>query len=258
VRSDNSRTEAAVYTYSTEVRWFFSGVLGEGQALLVWFCRPLHNYDRRPEELLVLESEDPANPRIDEYLVLPGTITAGPKLRGGDKQSSFEIKALAVPPASWRTHDGISGRVDSWTKWSFKHPTLTSLVDPLRQTGRWVRIAKDRWLRKINAEGANPAFVVADAKTYKADHNDPALRRLPDWGCNVELTQIFIDNDRRDPGKAWYSICLEAFGTDLMRTPATLDACAKLVFGELGRPPGIELTERHSLGYPAWIQNFSR
>ena len=125
----------------------------------------------------------------------------------------------------------------------------------MRQTGRWVRIAKDRWLRKISAEGKELAFVVADAKAYKADQDDPALRRMPDSGCNVELTQIFIDNDRQDPDKAWYSICLEAFGTDLMRTPATLDACSKLVFQELGRPPGVELSERHSLSYAGWVQN---
>ena len=243
-----------MYTCSTEIRWFFPGLVGHGHALIDWFCRPLHNYGRNPEELLALESDDPANPRIDEYLVLPETITVSPKLRGGDKQSSFEIKALATPAASWSTHDGISGCVDSWTKWSFKHPTLTPLVDPLRQTGRWVRIAKDRWLRKINADGAKPAFVVANAKAYRADHNDPALHRLPDCGCNVELTQIFVDNDRRDPGKAWYSICLEAFGPDLIRTPSTLDACATLVFEELGPPPGIELIEHHSLSYSAWLQ----
>ena len=179
---------------------------------------------------------------------------AGAKLRGGDKQSSFEIKVLATPPASWRTHDGISGNVDSWTKWSFKDSMLTPLVEPLRQTGQWVRIAKNRWLRKINAEGTTPIFVVANAKAYRADHDDPALRRLPGSGCNVELTQIFVDNDRRDPGKAWSCICLEAFGPDLMRTPALLDACAELVFTELGRPPSVELSEDNSLSYPRWLQ----
>ena len=246
-----------MYAYSTEVRWFFPGVLGEGNALVGWFCRPLRNYGRKPEELLVLESDDPAKPRIDEYLVLPGTITAGPKLRGG-KESSFEIKALAAPPASWRTRDGISGRVDSWTKWSFKHPTLTPVVDPLRQNGQWIRVAKDRWLRKINAENTKPEFVAADVKVYRPDHDDPALRRLPDSGCNVELTQIFLDNDRRDPRKAWYSICLEAFAPDLMQTPALLDACAGLVFEELGPPPGIELIERHSFSYPGWVQSLTK
>ena len=134
--------------------------------------------------------------------MLPGTITAGPKLRGGDKEISFEIKALAAEPGLWRKHDGITARVDSWPKGTFKHPTLTQLVDPLRQKDQWIRIAKDRWLRKINAEGENPVFVVANAKVYKADHDDPALRRLPDWGCNVDLTQIFLDNDRQDPRKA--------------------------------------------------------
>ena len=51
-----------------------------------------------------------------------------------------------------------------------------------------------------------PTFVVANAKAYKKEHEDQALRQLPNSGCNFELTPIFIDNERRDPKKAWFTI----------------------------------------------------
>ena len=242
-----------MYTYSSEVRWFFPGTIREGDALLVWFVQPLSGYGRDPEELWVLEAEDPAHPRIDEYLILPGTRTVGAKLRGGDKDSSFEIKAEAAAAAAWRTGERLSGRTDGWTKWSFKHQTLTPALESIRQGGKWIRIAKDRWLRKISADGKNPTFVAADAKAYRKDHQDAALRQLPGSGCDVELTRVFIDNDRRDPKKAWFTICLEAFAPDPGRTRAILDSSASLSFEELGIPPGVELTERTSLSYAGWL-----
>jgi hypothetical protein len=242
-----------MYTYSSEVRWFFPGMIGEGDALLAWFTKPLRGYGRDPKELLVLEAEDPAHPRIDEYLTLPGSTTVGTKLRGGDKESSFEIKAQAAAAVSWRTGERISGRVDSWTKWSFKDQTLTQALEPMRQRGKWIRIAKDRWLRKISSDTVKPTFVGANVKAYKKEHEDPALRQLPSSGCNFELTQIFIDNERRDPKKAWFTICLEAFGPDLANTPAILNSCARLSFEELGIPPGLELNERNSLSYSVWL-----
>lgn len=240
-----------MYTFSSEVRWFFQGTI-QGD-LLAWFSKELNGYGRNPQELLVLEVEDPAHPRIDEYLILPGTTTVGAKVRGGDKDSSFEIKARAAAADSWRTGEGISGRVDSWTKWSVKDEALTRALEPMRNAGKWVRVAKDRRLRKINAETANPTFVAANAKAYKKDHQDPALRQLPSSGCNVELTQVFIDSDRLQKTKAWFTICLEAFGPDLSDTRAILDSCANLTFGELGKPSGIELNEHNSLSYPAWF-----
>ena len=72
--------------------------------------------------------------------------------------------------------------------------------------GKWIRIAKDRWLRKLSADTVEPTFVVANAKAYKKEHEDQALRQLPNSGCNFELTPIFIDNERRDPKKAWFTI----------------------------------------------------
>src|SRR5262245_43785716 len=147
-----------MYTYSSEVRWFFPGIIRQGDALLAWFAKQLTGYKRDPKELLVLEAEDPAHPRIDEYLILPGTTTVGTKLRGGDKESSFEIKAQAAAAVSWSIGEGISGRVDSWTRWSFKDQTVSQTLEPMRQRGKWIRIAKDRWLRKISADTVKPTF----------------------------------------------------------------------------------------------------
>jgi hypothetical protein len=242
-----------MYTYSSEIRWFLPGTMRQGDALLAWFAKPLIGYGRDPKELLVLEVEDPTHPRIDEYLIMPATTTVGTKLRGGDKVSSFEIKAEAAAAASWRTGERISGRVDSWTKWSFKDPTLNEALEPMRQGGKWIRIAKDRWLRKVSADSVKPTFVVANMKAYRKDHVDAALRQPPDSGCNLELTQIFVDNDRQDPQKAWITICLEAFSPDLARTHTILDSCANLCFDELGIPPGVQLTEHNSLSYSGWF-----
>lgn len=241
-----------MYTYSSEVRWFFSGTTHEGDALHAWFTQPLTGYGRDPKELWVLEADDPKKPRIDEYLILPGTRTVGTKLRGGD-ESSFEIKALAAPPRPWSAVDRVNGCVDSWTKWSFKHQALNPAMDPIRQRGEWIRIAKDRWLRKISVDGVKPSFVAANVKAYRKDHPDAALRKLPESGCNFELTRVFIDNDRTDPKQAWSTICFEAFAPDPDRTQAILDACARLSFAAMGIPPRVELTERTSLSYPEWF-----
>ena len=242
-----------MYVFSSEVRWFFPGVIGTDHGLLTWFKKPLTGYGRNPEELWVLEADDPANPRVDEYLVLPGTTTVGTKLRGGDKDTGLDVKAQAAAPASWRIDDRLRGRVDSWTKWSFKHATLTPALEPMRQGGKWIRIGKDRWLRKISADGAKPAFVVPNAKAYKKDNPDAALRRLPDSGCNFELTQIFVDNNRQDPKKAWFTICFEAFAPEMARTRTVLDSCARLALDELGLPPDADLDERTSLSYTGWF-----
>jgi len=38
-----------MYTYSSEVRWFFPGMIREGDALLAWFAKPLNGYIRDPK-----------------------------------------------------------------------------------------------------------------------------------------------------------------------------------------------------------------
>ena len=231
-----------MYFYSSEVRWFFSGTTNEGDPLHAWFTQPLTSYGIDPKALLVFE-DDRDKPRIDEYLILRHTKTVGTKLRGG-KESSFEVKAQAGGPAPWSAVDRVNGCVDSWTKWSFKHETLTNALDPMRQDGDWIRIGKDRWLRKMSVEGGKPSFVAA------ADR--------PKIGCNFELTRVFIDNDRTNPKQAWSTICFEAFGPELDRTRVILDACAKLALADLGIPPKVELTERTSLSYPAWFATLGR
>ena len=147
-------------------------------------------------------------------------------------------------PAPWSAVDRVNGCVDSWTKWSFAHETLTQVLDPMRQDGQWIRIAKDRWLRKMTVDGGKPAFVVPSEQVKS--------------GCNFELTRVFIDNDRKNPKQAWSTICFEAFGPELDRTRVILDACAKLAFADLGIPPKVELTERTSLSYPAWFATLGR
>lgn len=242
-----------MYLYSTEVRWFFRGRLSTDHSLVKWFTKPLRDHAHDSESLWVFEGEDVTQPRIDTYLVLKGAQTVGAKLRGGN-ETSLEIKAQAASPIDFHIHDSVIGRTDSWVKWSFKHLALNDALTPMQQTGLWTRIAKDRWLRKISADAQKPTFVVADAKAYK---NNESLGKLPEYGCNVELTQLYVDNNRENMAHSWYTICLEAFGPDLTRTPEVLGSCASLAFRELGVPPDLELEESKSLNYPEWIRRLT-
>ena len=112
-------------------------------------------------------------------------------------------------------------------------------------------------MRKIDADREILRFVVANPKAYSRDSNDLDLRKLPNCGCNVELTRIFVDNDRSERQKAWYSVCLEAFG-DPARTTEILKASAELFFKEFGLPPIIQLTENSSRSYPAWLSSLDK
>src|SRR2546422_11606600 len=80
--------------------------------------------------------------------------------------------------------------------------------------GKWIRIAKDRWLRKLSADTVEPTFVVANAKAYKKEHEDQALGQLPNSGCNFELTRSSSTTNAaipRKPGsRLGRCICLTA------------------------------------------------
>lgn len=200
--------------HSAEIRWFIPGPLpgdvrdwfGAGQGLT------------------------PEKARDDAYLFFPGCDTVGVKLREG----KLEVKAVVSPPRPLHLGDGVNGRTDQWVKWSLGSEGLKALEDDLRQSGRWVEVRKERYLRKFSADGETPVEVPA--------------REKPDRGCNAELTCIRVDGD---PGE-WFSIGFEAFG------PAggvgkTLDDTLRLFFGRHGGVPGLRLTGRESMSYPVWL-----
>jgi hypothetical protein len=69
----------------------------------------------------------------------------------------------------------------------------------------------------------------------------------------LELTRIFVDNNRQNPRNAWFTICFEAFAPKIARTRTVLDSCARLALDELGLPPDADLDERTSLSYTGWF-----
>jgi hypothetical protein len=201
---------------SAEVRWFIPTELPED--VLGWFTNG--------------RKIDPEISRDDEYLVLPGSDAVGVKLR----QERFQIKALVSPPHTITIGHGITGRTDQWVKWSFAHESLKQMLPALHESGQWVTVTKERYLRKFSAEGT----------ISEVDQGD-----RPGKGCNVELTRI---NVKMDPG-VWFSLGFESFDGQGEVT-SILEEALRSFFAKHGPPPDLKLEEANSLSYPAWLSEF--
>ncbi len=206
--------------HSAEVRWFIPTTLPEG--VRDWFK------DGQPPP----DSEDS---RVDEYLLFPDCDSVGVKLREG----RLEIKAMLCGPRPISAGVGINGRTDQWVKWSFESEGLRDLNQGLRQSGKWVKVRKERYLRKFSADADTAVEVPAKQKPF------------PVVGCNVELTRIEVEADPR----FWFSLGFEAFGPS-GSTPKILDDTLRLFFTGRGLVPGVTLNGLASLSYPAWLATF--
>lgn len=207
--------------HSAEIRWFFPQALPA--AVLGWFST----------------GRDPAaeGVREDDYLLFPDCDTVGVKLR----QGKLEIKALlsAPRPLTLRVGQNLNGRMDQWIKWSFEDQGLKALDPALRQSGRWLRVRKERRLRKFSATGSLAEVPVDQTP-------------LPSSGCNVELVRLEIP--AHPP--VWFSLGFEAFGSAAGNVE-TLDETLHHFFTLYGPPPDRPLTGRESLSYPAWLATFA-
>jgi hypothetical protein len=47
---------------------------------------------------------------------------------------------------------GINGRTEQWVKLSFASEGLRALDQALHQSGRWLKVHKERFLRRFSAE----------------------------------------------------------------------------------------------------------
>jgi len=206
--------------HSAEVRWFIPTTLPE--RVQDWFK------DGQPSP----ELEDS---RVDEYLLFPDCDSVGVKLREG----KLEIKAMLCAPRPISMGAGINGRTDQWVKWSFKSEGLRDLNLGLHQSGKWVKVRKERCLRKFSAD-ANIVEVPAKQKPF------------PIAGCNVELTRIEVEEDPR----FWFSLGFESFGPS-GSTSKILDDTLRLFFKKRGLMPGVPLNGLASLSYPAWLATFA-
>lgn len=201
---------------SAEVRWFFPGAWPD--EVRRWFGAGRQ-----------LEAE---GEREDRYLLFPECETVGVKLREG----KLEVKARVSGPGPFAVADGVRGRTDQWVKWSFASEGLQTLTGDLLRSGRWVGVRKERYLRKYSVDSG------------QVEEVPPRQKPLPVSGCNVELTAVGVD---AEPA-SWYSLGFEAFGNPA-GLAGTLEEAVRSFFAVNGGMPGVTLSERESLNYPAWL-----
>lgn len=206
---------------SAEARWFIEGSLPD--EVLRWF-----------KAGQVLESE---GVQVHEYLVFPECQSVGVKLREG----RFEIKAILAPAQPLGPDPGIQGKTDQWMKWSLASEGLQTLEPALHQSGLWLKVRKERILRKFSA----------DRGPLREISTPPGF--FPGSGANIELTRLEVEANPR----FWFSLGFEAFGPPAVADKVLLEAL-RLFLKDHGRPPGISLREENSLSYPAWLAKVAR
>jgi hypothetical protein len=202
--------------HSAEARWFILEVLPD--EALDWFSAG--------------HPPDSEGVQIHEYLCFPNCESVGVKLREG----RLEIKAMLSAPRPLSRDLGVSGRTDQWVKWSFASEGLKNLDPGLHQSGRWLKVRKERFLRKFSADRGALAEITGRQGPF------PAI------GCDIELTRIEVEAIPR----FWFSLAFEALGPPAVTTKL-LECAVHSFFKEHGRLPGIPLTEGNSLNYPAWL-----
>lgn len=203
---------------SAESRWFWPDAAPAG--LQSWFCKKgaAHTFPAGgggPE------------PREDKYLVEPGQIELGIKNRGG--KEGVEIKGLVEVGAELREGVFVS-RIEVWTKW-----TSTVLKLP---AGKIITTSKWRWLRKYDTAAGSVREIALKADEKPRDKK----ARLPDRGCNVELTKVVMGK------KTWWTFGFESFGS-VQTVQKDLRTVARFLAAK--NPPGF--TKGLAMSYPAWL-----
>jgi len=206
---------------SAETRWFIPRALPD--EVLIWF-----------KAARTLDSE---GVQVHEYLLFPDCQSVGVKLREG----RFEIKAILSASQPLSLDLGIQGTTEEWIKWSFVGEGLHTIDPALHQSDRWLKVYKERFLRRFSADSGSLVEVTARPGPPSG------------IGCNIELTRIEVEANPR----FWFSLGFEAFSASATATKILLDTIL-LFFQEHGRMPGISLGERDSLSYPAWLTKVAK
>ncbi len=205
-----SRKEPAMLL-SAEVRWFWEGRIPE---LTRWF------------------GSGPFAPgggevRVDTYVVDPAQLELGVKSRGN--KPGLELKVLVSERQS-RGIGPLQSATQIWTKVGSTVLSLNGL--PAMATH------KRRWLRKFDTGRATVTEIEL------GEDERPKASGLPDDGCNVELTEVWLE----DPARVWTTLGFEAFGSfdrverSLAATLTQMSAVAM---------PNVGAGE--ALSYPAWL-----
>ena len=219
--------------HSAEIRWFMEGDVPD--EVRQWFSAGGLAVDEEP--------------RVDEYLVLPGSVSTGVKFRQypGDDRASFEMKTRTSEPVAVSFGEHATGQLDTWVKWTCRPTEVASFRESITAgEDLWAHIEKRRCLRKFSLDNAGPVEV------------DPRTER-PTEGCQFELTSIrAATGDRRtidwDSSDRWWSLSYEAFGNpqslrDYVQQVATLT---------LDGWSTLNLDAGASCSYPEWMLRFIR
>jgi hypothetical protein len=206
---------------SAELRWWFDTDVDD---LEEWFCKSIHH-------------GCPAGggkTRMDKYLRDPSQIELGLKHRDG--KAGVEVKGLVAPAWGHIAVDPFSGSIELWAKWTSEQLELPPKL--------LIATTKVRWLRKFDTENFVPEEIELDDMEKPVDKERP----LPSQGCNVELTQVRVEND-----KAWWSLSFEAFGA-MERLERNVEAIAKVLASR--EPPRLDKGILAS--YPAWLSGHAK
>jgi hypothetical protein len=200
---------------TAEIRWFWREIPREFEA---WFRDPAPS----------VCAAGGGGVRVDDYLADAGQIELGMKRRGGAE--GLEVKGLVSGDFATLSCFPFAGPMEIWCKWK-----SDLLVMP---PGRIISVEKRRWLRRfVTLEGATEEIPLDDSE------NPTEGGPLPLVGCNVELTQIGLQD-----GSRWWTFGFEALGA-LPSVAPSLTQAAQTLAGR--RPPPIE--PGWMGGYPAWL-----
>lgn len=183
------------------------------------------------------------DPRVDFYVNLGGSTTASVKHRAG----RLEFKAMCSPaPAPFAIGD-VRGLQNQWVKWSCSYIAREQLDAPLSENG-WLAVRKTRAVRQYTFDAADGVAVLPGGAA-----------RETDYGCDVELTSLRIlpvNTVSEPPADAlweqapqWWSLAFEAHG----RRPQLQRYLHNAAALQLSPPPPLQLDERTSDAYPAWL-----
>jgi hypothetical protein len=206
---------------SAEIRWFWSESAPHG--LQDWFCNATPTY---------CKAGGGTRPHPDRCLITQGQSELGLKHR--DNQAGVEVKGLVVDSLGELTAFPFAGQIEMWTKWLCKSLDLNSHST--------IPTSKLRWLRKFKTEkDILPEEIELDEK-------EGVLNRgaLPMRGCNVELTQITLDDN-----DIWWTFGFESFGT-VETVKSDLETVAGILVAR--KPPSLGNAILSS--YPGWLDRY--
>lgn len=224
---------SGAFYHSAEIRWFLPDK-GQWDQLLNWFRLqnqlPLNEQGQYEPKTITEAFVKMEKERTDEYLLLPDCDSVSVKQR----QGKLEVKALVMGPRPFSL-DGVIGRMDEWTKWSFEPSDgrKQSLEIELDQSGPWRKVIKSRFLQKYSFDSGSLVAISPDQR--------------PDTGCNVELTVVEVKSNIN----TWFTFGFESFGPS-GRVMAILDESVRYFFTAHGPSPD-QLEGRDSLSYPGWL-----